>query len=127
MIIVDETLSAARYVNNVLTPELLPLENPRFETIFQKDKHIPDFSQNSNQQAFDLKLRTLKQEALRCCTREQEAKLSNLNRLTGYEYLKLTRQGEEDTVRPFIDLVDRAVREEERTSFKRHMVRNGVT
>ena len=75
--------------------------------------NVPVFKSNDNSPALARKLHSTKLELLRCSINEQEKKLGTLERMSGYDYLHVTRRGQENWVRTFLEKLNAAVREEE--------------
>jgi hypothetical protein len=84
--------------------------------------NVPIFDNNNNNNAaLTRKLHSTKLELLRCCINEEAAKLETVVRMSGYEYLNVTRRGSENVVRPFLEKLNAALREEERQVYHRHV------
>ena len=81
---------------------------------------VPIVEKSQNRAALDRKLRSTKMECLRCTIGEMKNKLEETARGVGYDYLTVTRRGDEEEVLRFLEMVRAAGELEVELTYKRH-------
>ena len=82
--------------------------------------NIPAFENNTHATALGRKLASTQKEILRCSIYETKNNLENITREAGYDYLNITRRGDKDEVRTFLEMVKAAIVSEMNIIYLRH-------
>ena len=88
--------------------------------------NIPAFENNTHATALGRKLASTQKELLRCSIYETKNNLENITREAGYDYLNITRRGDKDEVRTFLEMVKAAIVSEMNIIYLRHS-KSGLT
>ena len=104
------TESAVQYLNSCLQQRVVP------QFVENWFNALPTTSRKGVLR----KMKSLKMELIRDAIEQQDLRLHRIQQESGYEYLNVTRKCPEDFVGPFLDLLLRAVRAEEKEIYQRH-------